>query len=55
MTAEGMIERLQTLIAHGLNPKAIVKAWDGDSEQYQPVSGLLYHNQTIELQTDDIG
>jgi len=52
MTAEGMIRQLQNLIEHGLKPIAIIKSWDGDSEQFQPVSGFVYDADSVELQTD---
>jgi hypothetical protein len=55
MTAQALIEQLTNLIAHGLNPKAIVKSYNGDTEQLEEVSGLLYDNEQVEICTDDMG
>jgi len=52
MTVEGMIRQLQNLIEHGLKPTAVIKAWDGDSGEWQPVTGFLYDADSVELQTD---
>jgi hypothetical protein len=52
LTAEGMIRQLQNFIEHGLKPTAIIKSWDGDSGEWQPVTGFLYDADSVELQTD---
>lgn len=52
MTAGAMIRQLQNFIEHGLKPTAIVKAWNGDSNEWQPVTGFLYDAESVELQTD---
>lgn len=52
MTVKDMIEMLEK------QPRdAVVHAWDADSEDYQPVTGVLLRSGTtrqLELQTDDI-
>lgn len=53
MTVDEVIAHLQQLVAHGLSPSAIVKAWNGDSNQVEPVTGFLYNENEVEICTDD--
>ena len=57
-----LIERLREAIRHPATKTEYVygytiKAWDADSEQYEPVSGYVIDpvHKTIELTTDDDG
>jgi len=54
MTVESLIAHLQNLVAHGLSPDSIVKAYDGGVEKLMPVTGFLYDNNEVEICTDDI-
>jgi hypothetical protein len=47
-----MIKQLQELIAHGLNPSAEVRAFDGDSGKMELVSGFLHDANQVDLCTD---
>lgn len=49
MTVEQLIELLQKQ-----NPKAIVYAYDGDSENIEEVTGILFDEKQVEIQTDSI-
>lgn len=51
MTVTELIDRLKTL-----PPGAIVKIYDADSRQFEPVSGVIYggDEDVIELHSDDI-
>ena len=55
-------ERLKELMRHPATPTEyvygyVVKAWDADSGQYEPVSGYVVDpvHKTVELTTDDDG
>lgn len=48
MTVRDLIERLKDM-----NPDAIVRAYDADSEQFEPITGLLFCHDDVSLQTDD--
>lgn len=49
MTVKQLIDLLQKA-----NPEAIVRAWDGDSGDKEEVTGILYDDAEVEIQTDDI-
>jgi hypothetical protein len=53
MTVQDLIDNLQMLMKGGLSSTAIVKAFDPNSEQMEPVSGFLYDNKTVEVCTDE--
>lgn len=52
MTVDSLIEHLQMLKTGGLSGTAVVKAYDGNSERLETVTGFLYDNATVELCTD---
>jgi hypothetical protein len=52
MTVEELVESLKLAMAHGLNPGAIVKAWDADAEAIKPITGYLHGGSEVELLTD---
>lgn len=47
MTVTKLIALLQKL-----PPEAEVMTFDADAEAYEPVTGAVYGNETVELQTD---
>lgn len=55
MTVRTLIDRLEDLIKHGLKESDIVKVFDGDTAQLEPITGILYggSDNVVELCTDD--
>jgi len=49
MKVEDLIELLK--LCH---PKAIVRAWDGDSGDIEEVTGITYNDAEVQIHTDDI-
>lgn len=49
MTVKELIEQLKIV-----NQDAEVTAYDGDTETYEPVTGIIYSEDNVELQTDPI-
>ncbi len=53
MTVDELIDRLKTVSEFG-HGKEQVKAWDADSENWEPVSVVQYgHKQPVLLYTDE--
>jgi len=53
MNVREHIERLERLIAHGLDPKSEVQTWDPDIEEWMPITGILYGGGTVRFYTDE--
>ena len=53
MTAAQLIVHLQELIEHGMPEAVEVIIYDAECEECIPVTGFLYDDKTLELQTDD--
>lgn len=53
MTVDDLIRNLTNLREHGLPGTAIVKAWNGDTEKLECVTGLLYDDDEVEFCTDE--
>lgn len=54
MTVNELIMFLQECLERGGNGDAKVLAFDGDSGQYEEVSGCLFNSESYELQTDEV-
>lgn len=54
-TLDGLIECLADARKHGARGDSVVKAYDGDSEQEEPVTGFVIDNDNglIRLYTDE--
>jgi len=58
MNVREHIDRLEYLIVHGMNEESELQAWCPESEDWQPVAGIVYSSNAAEpvrLYTDDMG
>jgi hypothetical protein len=53
MTVDDIMAHLQMLKDGGLSGGAEMKAWNGDSEQLESVTGFLYDDNEVEICTDE--
>jgi hypothetical protein len=53
MTVAEMINQLTLLREHGLAGTSVVKAYNGDTEQLEEVTGFLYCDESTEICTDE--
>lgn len=53
MTVTELRERLEEFEQQGYGNAGLL-SYDADSEDLAPVTGFLFHKETIELQTDEL-
>ena len=55
MTVDELIEHLTMMKKTGVKGSAQIRAWDGDSERMEPITGFLYDKDNVDICTDDMG